>query len=238
MRNVLDKLLMKASFKNLRIFVSYYGHRLDKLQNMHKSMEYLDWLFNNKIEVGDCCEFGVASGMTMANLFLVSEYYKNLKLMRFIGFDSFAGLPKTDNRLDEISGWEEGSFSYNITEVVKTLKKAGLPSNRYLLIPGFYNESLSENMAEKKNIKKIAYAHIDCDYYSSTKAVLKFIKPYLIEGAIVDFDDYYCYPTPLKGEAKALGEWLDENEDIRLRSFNRYSTFGQSFTVSFDGKDD
>jgi len=196
-------------------------------------MEYLDWLHHgNPKGVGDFCEFGVASGNMLITAYSISKMYKHLTPMHFFGFDSFNGLPKTDNVLDKHSGWKTGDFCYGIAEVEKTFKKAGLARDKYTLVPGFFEESLKEAVAINHNIEKISYAHIDCDYYTSTKTVLNFIKPYLVDGAIIDFDDYYCYPSNSQGEPRAFTEWLEENDDILYRMFNRYSSVGMAFTVS------
>lgn len=233
----LSRLLIKSFLKWPRVYATYYGLRIEKLVNVHRIMEYLDWLNQNStLPIGDYCEFGVGSGNSMISAYFISTMYKNLTSMRFIGFDSFQGLPETNNKYDRHAGWKTGDINFSIAAVEKNFKKAKIPLDKYILIPGFFEESLNENIVRQHNVKKVAYVHIDCDYYTSTKTALNFIKPYLIEGAIIGFDDYYCYSTPLQGEPKAFSEWLEENPDVKIRIFSRYSTFGKTFTVYFNEK--
>ena len=74
--------------------------------------------------------------------------------------------------------------------------------------------------------------HIDVDLYSSTCSVLEFIKDYIVEGTVILFDDWYCFPPgEEKGEKKALIEFLKKYPNIKLEEWKNYSTFGKSFFV-------
>ena len=220
-------------FRKPLINIAYYEFRMERLINIYRCMEYLHWLSQNKSEPAwDYCEFGVASGKMLINSYYISKKYPNLSNMRFIGFDSFEGLPSFDHEFDKIKGWKKGDFAFDIETVKRNLKKAKIPENKYILVKGLFKDSLNEIVIKENNIKQIAYTHIDCDLYTSTKTALNFIKPYLIEGAIIDFDDYYCYPTHNQGEPQAFKEFLKENPDIIARPFFRYSSNGEVFTVS------
>jgi len=195
-------------------------------------MEYLDWLATHG-EKGDFWEFGVAYGQFIIYAYHISKYYQNLSDMRFIGFDSFEGLPDIGNAKDSGSGWNKNDFSFTMDSVEQNLKKSGIPINNFILIPGFYDESLNSQIVKEHNLTRASYIHIDCDLYASTKPVLGFIKPFLVQGAIIDFDDYFCYTSSEFGEPKAFQEWLEANPNIKARPFSRYSVFGQTYTISF-----
>jgi hypothetical protein len=82
---------------------------------------------------------------------------------------------------------------------------------------------------------KIGLLHIDVDLYSSTKDLLKFVKPLLVNGSLIFFDDWYCFISNIKsssGEQKAVKEFLEINKNIKLIPWKTYSTFGQSFFVN------
>lgn len=228
---------MRPGFSKLRAQWTYMGHRMEKTRNIHRCMEYLNALNWKKASpLGDYCEFGVYDGFLMTSAYHVSAMYKYLAGMRFFGFDSFQGLPETKDTYDKHPHWQKGDYSCTLARAADNFKKAKVPSDRYRLIPGWFDETLNGDMARKYGIQKIAYAHIDCDLYSSAKAALDFVKPYLIPGAVIDFDDYLAHPTPLGGESMALKEWLGKNTGISIREFNRYGAHGAAFTVYFEDK--
>ena len=77
--------------------------------------------------------------------------------------------------------------------------------------------------------------HIDVDLYSSTKELLKFAQPLLVNGSVILFDDWYCFKPDTKhsyGEQKAVQEFLEINKNIKLLPWKNYSTFGKSFFVN------
>lgn len=81
---------------------------------------------------------------------------------------------------------------------------------------------------------KVGFIHIDVDLYSSAKLVLDFIKPYLCEGTIILFDDWYCFPPGKhQGEKKAIQEFCGKYKDVCLIEWKNYSTFGKYFFVHF-----
>jgi len=113
----------------------------------------------------------------------------------FYGFDSFEGLPETWTQ-----GCRKGAFSL----------KGALPVVRdnVSLIKGFFEESLSPFIEQYKN-QKIAFLHIDCDLYSSTKTVLTLLSPMIHPGTVICFDEYYNYPEWEEGEYKAFIEYCE-----------------------------
>ena len=70
---------------------------------------------------------------------------------------------------------------------------------------------------EEKNPKLTV--HMDVDTYETTKFVLERIKPHLIKGAIILFDELYNFEGWDVGEYKALTEVFDE-KDYKFISFS------------------
>ena len=229
---VLERILMNKFLARARAMVTYYLPKMEKSVNVHKCMDYLQWISKGMPTPPAYCEFGVANGYTMSSAYFISRMYPGLRGMRFFGFDSFQGMPDSSLEKDGNPNWRAGDYAYSIGHAARELRRAGMPEGGFTLVPGFFEQSLTPETATREGLANIGYVHIDCDYYSSAKLALDFVKPYLIEGAVLDFDDFHCYPSPEKGEAQALHEWIEENPDLRVRHFSRYGGFGDSYTVS------
>ena len=67
------------------------------------------------------------------------------------------------------------------------------------------------NPSTTKN-PKINFVHIDVDTYETTKFILNLIKPRLIKGAIILFDELYNFEGWDVGEYKALNEVFNKDE--------------------------
>ena len=142
-------------------------------------------------------EFGVWKGDS-ANL--LSKFVK-----KYYAFDSFEGL-STD--------WPgshhmKGDFTLN--------KKIPKLNSNIEPVVGWVEDTL-DNFLKKHN-PKINFVHIDLDIYAPTKFTLEKIKPYLVKGAIIHFDELYNYVGWRNGEYKALKETFKDEEYI-YKGFN------------------
>lgn len=174
-------------------------------------------------------EFGCHSGRTFAAAVNAANYV-GLEDASFFAFDSFAGLPQTSSAEDGI--FKKGEYSTSIKDFKEIIKKrTGLVLDEANIIEGFYEDSLSEELQAK--MPKAGIVHIDVDLYSSTVEVLEFIRPLLVKGSILIFDDWYCFPAgESKGEKLAMEEFLFKNEGFSLEEWKNYSTFGKSFFIT------
>lgn len=136
-------------------------------------------------------EFGTWKGES-ANFF--SKYIKKL-----YAFDSFQGLQED---------WK-GSRTKGTFDLQKKIPK--LNANVEPVV-GWVNDTLSIFL--KKHNPKINFVHMDMDTYSPTKYTLEKLKPHLVKGAIIVFDELYNYYAWEDGEYKALKEVFDDNEYI------------------------
>jgi len=84
----------------------------------------------------------------------------------------------------------------------------GVPASAFNVVLGLFDESLTNKIP----IEQAAIVWIDCDLYSSTVPVLKFIKPLLQDGSLVLFDDFGG--TADESERRALREFLSDNPDL------------------------
>lgn len=133
-------------------------------------------------------EFGVASGSTLN--FLASRTRRTV-----FGFDSFEGLPEP---------WGDylpaGSFRQDGRPAV---------SQNVELVVGLFEESLPGFLSTHDD--KVAFAHIDCDLYRSTRGVLDLLADRLQSGTILVFDEYFNYPGWRQGEHLAWSEFASEH---------------------------
>ena len=210
----------------------------ERLKFVHilESMNYLRVAGNNgKYLPQTFFEFGCYSGRTFSAAVNAAKYFK-MKNCEFFAFDSFQGLPKTDESQDGV--FKTGEFFTSKNEFIKIIKEnTNMKIDDRHLIEGFYETSLTNDLQSK--MPKIGVLHVDVDLYSSTRDLLKFVKPLLVNGSVILFDDWYCFKPGTKiknsyGEQKAVGEFLDSNKNMKFLPWKAYSTFGQSFFVKIE----
>ena len=139
---------------------------------------------------------------------LEEAHRRNIDWMSFHAFDSFEGLPEPTGQ-DAGPLWERGAFCTSEEEFLRLVRRWGLYTDRIHTVKGFYEQSLTRALQERlMNTSRIALAFIDCDLYSSSRAVLQFIDPLLQQGSVIYFDDYYMFRgDPTKGEQGAFHEY-------------------------------
>lgn len=135
-------------------------------------------------------EFGVWKG-TSANFF--SKFVNKLYC-----FDSFEGLK------EDWVGTSLPKGFFNLNKKIPNLNSNVEP------VVGWVEDTLDDFL--KKHNPKINFVHLDMDTYSPTKFTLEKIKPYLVKGAIILFDELYNYPGWRNGEYRALTEVFKEDE--------------------------
>jgi Methyltransferase domain len=144
-------------------------------------------------------EFGVWSGRTIN---IIAERVNTT----VHGFDSFQGLPE---------GWQPGYHrgSFN--------SHSRLPSvgANVTLHVGLFHETLPKFVTDYE--APIAFLHVDCDVYSSTKTVFKYLGKRIKPGSIIVFDEYFNYPGWRNHEYRAFQELLQEHSlEYRYLAYN------------------
>ncbi len=126
---------------------------------------------------------------------------------RYIGFDSFEGLPNAkpiDG--DEAIAWQlntSGKDYHNNCSAAKeeaeeALRISGSQSTE--LIAGWFADTVVNWQANEP----IAFLRLDGDWYDSTMTCLNHLVPQMSEGGIIVIDDYYTWG----GCSKAVHDWL------------------------------
>jgi O-methyltransferase len=195
----------------------------------------------NQVE-GDYLEFGVFKGARLTQAYETAVFLhqsvakankakdpylnkissKNLETMRFIGFDSFEGLPKAGD-LDVAKGQEEwlgeGGFSAGLEEVKSLLPKKGIADGRIKLVKGWFDQSCTDETKRQLELKAASIVYIDSDYYESAVPALEFVTDLLVDGSILIFDDWFLFKGRNdRGEQRAFYEWKERHK-IHTKEF-------------------
>ncbi|WP_147535410.1 class I SAM-dependent methyltransferase [Bacillus marasmi] len=195
-RNIERELQRKA----LKETASFVEERMNNVRSFATKEELLEYAIDLVVLKGLFIEFGVYKGETIN--FISSKVEETV-----YGFDSFEGLPE-----DWRDGFPKGVFQLGT-----------LPSVNYNveLINGWFEESLPKFTENHKN--NCAFIHIDCDLYTSTKTIFKFLKGKIQSGTVIVFDEYFNYPNWKNGEYKAFEEFIAESKSkFEYIGYNRY----------------
>lgn len=224
-KQILDS---KLVLRMLEALDARSANRMSELGMIRQAFEFKTI---NQVD-GDYFEFGLWRGKTFCYAHSMKRRFRQ-DGMKLFGFDSFKGLPETDDQKDNI--WSKGAFACGEMELRQILHQNGFLDKEYNLVGGFYEESLNEALHQLLMGRKAAIVYIDCDLYTSTVQVLNFIHRYLVNGSIVCFDDFFHYKgAPDQGEQKALSEFLHAHCDVKFIPYMNYSPLGKSFIVRCD----
>ena len=135
-------------------------------------------------------------------------------------FDSFAGIPEPDARIDgakavrEVGGaahaqgrlrvandYRERGGPGSADEVRAWIESLGLGRERLRIHPGWFQDTVP---AVAPTLERIAVLHLDGDWYESTRVCLESLQHRVVRGGFVVVDDYGCY----EGCRRAVDEQL------------------------------
>lgn len=202
-------------------------------------MSAIDYINYERI-AGDVVEFGVFTGLSLAQFAQGHQFDPKGMARRFIGFDSFDGLPPSE---EAHARWRPADCAVNhgwhpqlpiggrvTPQVTRDLFEAcELPEP--VLHVGAFADTLAR--AVPSDIPAIALVHLDCDLYESTRDALEGSAPALQDGTMLMFDDWFHYRgNPRKGQARAFGEFLSRHPEWTASPYRSYSTFCQAFVIS------
>lgn len=178
---------------------------------------------------GDYVEFGCCGCNTFSFAAAALKRTQRTKRKQW-AFDSFAGLPPPDITGDEHPRWLAGTMKVELKEFRLLCRKKGI--RNYDVVPGFYDKTLRNTPLTFFPQGSIALVYIDCDVYSSTLDVLRFLLPRLKNGMIIAFDDYWCYGSDgVSGERRAFIEVFESAPKWRFEPYMPYGWSGMSFVV-------
>lgn len=180
--------MRERSLRSLARSVDFIEEHCPDALGFSTQRELMDYAIH-QVKIDGCfTEFGVYQGGTIR--FMANK----MRSRAFHGFDSFEGLPEAWDGFD----LGKGAFSTHG-------RLPSVPSN-VELHKGFFDESLPAWKAAHDD--KIAFMHIDCDLYSSTKTIFEELVSRMQPGTIILFDEYFNYPNWENHEHKAWREFV------------------------------
>lgn len=148
----------------------------EKLMNIYLLIRF----FLDKLPAGHVIEYGsYRGGSAIFMAYLAKKLFPEMKVF---ALDTFEGMPKTDKRID---AHNKDDFSdtdlHELQEYVESLNLDNL-----VLVKGLFEDTNGSVMGQAKNI---CLAHIDCDIASAVQFSYEGVKPYMVDGGYVIFDD-------------------------------------------------
>lgn len=135
-------------------------------------------------------EFGTKRGHSLREIAAMTPHTVH-------GFDSFQGLPEDWGG----TSLRRGKFRFS-GNLVK------LPANT-AIHKGWFEDTLPGFVDEHRY--PVAYMHLDCDLYSSTKTVFRHLAGRIVPGSVIVFDEYFNYPNWRRHEFRAFQEFVSEH---------------------------
>jgi hypothetical protein len=135
-------------------------------------------------------EFGVYKGKSLRRIAALTR-------QTVFGFDSFEGLPQ-----DWVLKYRKGDFSLD------GRLPADMPGN-VRLVKGEFSESLPPFLSRHPG--PVAFVHIDCDLYQSTRTVLTHLQNRIAAGTVILFDEFHNFPGWQAHEYRAFMEFISRS---------------------------
>lgn len=186
---------------------------------------FIDHIFSKIVDIpGVVMEFGTRWGQNLALFSALRGIYDPFNRHRkIIGFDTFEGFPSIsfkDGRSDmmvpgglaltkDYQKYLEDILDYHEKEnPLSHIKKYELRAGDAIVEIDKYLEEYPETI--------IALAYFDFDLYEPTKKCLEAIRPHLVSGSVLGFDELNDHDSP--GETAALAETFGLT-NIKLKRF-------------------
>ena len=211
-------------------------HDGDQLQStFEKALRYLG---KDSAESGGVyLEFGVYVGTSLACMYKAATGIGASKL-RMIGFDSFEGMPPGVEKEDG-SHWHKGELYSDVSLTQQNLRRLGVPLKAVELVPGWFDDSLTDATRSKLGLTTADVVMVDCVIASATRTALDFLLPLITDRTIVFFDDWDIFDLEAKGlgEKAAFAAWLVDHPEIASQDLPtiNYSENSKSFVLSRAG---
>lgn len=149
------------------------GH---SLVNLYVMLRY----FMDPLPFGHVAEFDSYRGGSV--LFMATVLKHMHPKMKIYSFDTFQGMPQTDERKDSV---KDGDFAdVSLDEIKATARDLRIDNIEF--IQGTFEETLPAAIGQ---IGPLRLVHIDCDTFSGIETSYKYSKQAMVPGAYIVLDD-------------------------------------------------
>jgi hypothetical protein len=214
----IKRLILKTGYQfpnktSILINILQSGRVLKKFINkkiLRTRLDLYKYLNNDILKNGkiDYLEFGVYQGHSIGDWIKLNTN----KSSRFVGFDSFTGLPSDWTKL---SGTLSKGYFTTYGEIPLHLMK----DERVKFIKGFYQETL-DPFLDRFEFRNQLVINIDADLYTSTLYVLTILNKHIHPDTIIIFDEFTS-----GDECGALIDYSDSY----LREYEVIAAAGKTF---------
>ncbi len=136
--------------------------------------------FLGNIPFGHIVEFGsYKGGNALFMAYVVDKLYPGMKVY---SLDTFAGMPVTDMEIDAHHAGDFHDVDLDELQRFASSKKI----NNLELVKGLFQDTAPTLLP---NVGKVSLAHIDCDIYSAVAYSYEVVKPFMVSGGYLVFDD-------------------------------------------------
>ena len=186
---------------------------------------FMDHIYRQIVDVmGVVMEFGTRWGPNLAQFAALRGIYEPFNRHRkIIGFDTFSGFPNIDSEDGSSDMMRVGHLKVtdryqSYLDQILSFQEQDNPLahlRKFELVAGDATKTLPDYLARNQETI-VALAYFDFDVYAPTKVCLEAIRPRLVKGSILGFDELNDPDSP--GETVALMEVFGLN-NIRLKRF-------------------
>lgn len=159
-------------------------------------------------------EFGSYRG---GSAIFMASLAKRLGLKATIfALDTFEGMPETDSVLD---AHNEGDFNnVDLSEIIAYSNSLGLDNLHF--VKGLFEDTAYSLL---KKADRVALSHIDCDIYSAVVYAYEIVKPCMLKGGYIVFDDA-TEPSCL-GATYAVEKYLIQRDKLNCEQIYPHYVF-------------
>ena len=209
----------------------------------------IDFIVENDV-TGSYFEFGVHRARTFSMVMGLDEFYASNKgptggqllpklgggyMDHYLAFDSFEGFPNGTS-IEAHPQYVPGAVATSEDEFLKLLTSFGQSTERVKLVTGFYESSLTNELAKELTSKKImaSLITVDCNLYGSYKSVFSWVEQFMKPGTVLYLDDFNTHRAqPTKGPKRAWNEFKEASQ-FKFEPFLPVGWCGYSFIVCED----
>ncbi len=171
-----------------------------------------------RLAPGHLVEFGSYKGGSAIFMSALAQSF--LPDAQVYAFDTFAGMPDTDQQVDYHS---EGDFrDVDLAELRSYVDTEGLQNLHF--IQGRFEDTARSTLSE---VGRISFCHIDCDLRAAIECAYELAKPHMVPGGYWVFDDPLV--ATCLGATEAVEDLLIRRDGLNSEQICPHYVFREPF---------